>query len=253
MTQKFIILSTQRSGSTWVVDMLNSHKAILSYSELLLENAEGKPIWGGCKDQEFFNSYLKAEKQRHQNINVQDCLFDYLDKLYAKRDGIEAIGFKLMYGQAGAYGVIIDYLVSRKVSIIHLIRRNSLDIILSKEAAAQRSMYHSRSDDIEPVKLTVDLNEIKLKLLWQEKEIHKARKKYANLKLPYCEVYYEDLLSGKVPFQYLLKFINIEGRVTNLESSLKRTNKEPHSKIIENYEQLKSFLENSKYSSMIKN
>gem|GEM_PF-3850238 len=46
---KFVVLTTQRSGFTWVIEMLNSHPCVVTYSELFLETSKERPVWGGLK------------------------------------------------------------------------------------------------------------------------------------------------------------------------------------------------------------
>lgn len=253
MSLNFIILSTQRSGSTWVVDMLNSHPAIMSYSELLLENGKGKPTWGGRKDFVFFHTYLEERKELLHKMGLKKVLFQYLDELYASRNAIKAVGFKLMYGQAGAYDGLLDYLVTKDVVIIHLIRRNILDVIISKEAAMQRDVFHSRTNQVFPLKLHINLNNILDCLSFQEEEIKKAQNKFSNINLLYHEVYYEDLRHNEDSFEVLLDFLEINHKAQPLNSSLKKLNHTSHSQLIENYEQLKTTLKGTRYEALLNN
>src|SRR5688572_14677903 len=103
MITPFVLLSTQRSGSTWVVDMLNSHPAIAAYSELFLEGGRGTPSWGGGKDIVFWHTYIESKRAQADGDQTTDLLYEYLDDLYRPRAALRAIGFKLMYGDAAAH------------------------------------------------------------------------------------------------------------------------------------------------------
>lgn len=108
--KKFVLLTMQRSGSTWVIDYLNSHPKIVAYSEMFLENAHDKPKYGGAKDKIFWSSYLAKNREHNKLIKEKKILNQYLDSLFACEQAQQAIGFKLMYGQAGALPDLNDYL-----------------------------------------------------------------------------------------------------------------------------------------------
>ena len=57
---RFILLSTQRSGTSWVMERLAAHPRIGSYGELLLMNHEGWPGWPpGAHDRPVYKTYLR--------------------------------------------------------------------------------------------------------------------------------------------------------------------------------------------------
>jgi LPS sulfotransferase NodH len=63
--KKFIILTTQRSGSTWLTDLLNNHPHVRCYSELFLNRDrpnEIKPWHQEADPNDFFYSYKKNSK-----------------------------------------------------------------------------------------------------------------------------------------------------------------------------------------------
>ena len=70
---KFVMLTTQRSGSTWVIDMLNSHPRVVAYSELFLETSKERPVWGGAKDVLLYN----ADRRRHGGHSLTSFLLPY--------------------------------------------------------------------------------------------------------------------------------------------------------------------------------
>lgn len=247
----FILLSTQRSGSTWVIDMLNSHPQIKSYSELLLENAEGKPKWGGEKDNFFFNNFLKLNGNPKSKDTIHTLLNNYLDSIYSVGNQNLSIGFKLMYGQAGEYPVLSDYIISRKLNIIHLIRRNIIDIIISKELAHKRDIYHSKKEVNNDISIKINTKELISRIEWEENQVLKAKKRFSSLKVPYLEIYYEDLLNEQRNFHKVLNFLKLKEPYPELNSPLKRLNKQSYSESISNYNEVKEILKNTKYESFI--
>lgn len=233
--------------------MLNSHPEIAAYSELFLEGAEGRPTWGGRKDVVFWHTYLRAKQERAENARLPDLLCEYLDEqLYEPRNGIRAVGFKLMYGQAAAYPALVDYLATRQVSMLHLIRRNTLRIVLSKELAVQRDQFHARVDDsVKRTAVRLNAKNLVEELFRQETEVKKARTQFSALRLPYLEVVYEDLLSGATPFDVLLSFLGMQNGMQALTSTLQRLNVAPLSELIENYEEVRQALAGTRFLDLL--
>src|SRR6185312_2483293 len=91
----FMIFATQRTGSNWLMGMLDNHPAIASYDELL----DGDGSDWGRQDLEFFKPYCAHNRKRDRRVGRARWLFRYLNKLYSPRPGISAVGMKLMYNQ----------------------------------------------------------------------------------------------------------------------------------------------------------
>jgi len=249
----FVLLSTQRSGSTWVVDMLNSHPAVTAYSELLLENASGKPEWGGAKDLDFWNDYYRTEHARRSGVTRREILYDYLDQVYAPRTNCSVIGFKLMYGQFGAYPELLEYMKRREIKIVHLIRGNLLDILLSKESASLRDIFHSRVEEqSSKISIHLDTRQLVKQLETQLGDTEKARKTFQGTVLSYMEVLYEDLVSDTARFDHILRFLGVSNTRAMLNSSLKKLNRAPHRDLIENYESVETVLRGTRFETQLR-
>jgi hypothetical protein len=88
---RFVVLSTQRSGSTWVVDMLTSHPRVVAYSELFMHGGEGTPKWGQEKDLPYWQSYARGKTGGR--VARPYWLWRYLGEAFNERPGVDAIGF----------------------------------------------------------------------------------------------------------------------------------------------------------------
>ena len=99
---KFVILSTQRSGSTWVADILNGMDEVKVYGELLLPQIRTWDI--GEVD---FPRYVEYEKRNIRPFSA----FKYLNELYAQSSNV---GFKLMYSQLQQLPESFVYLLLKK-------------------------------------------------------------------------------------------------------------------------------------------
>jgi len=249
---KFVVLSTQRSGSTWVVDMLNSHPKVLTYSELFMHGGEGKPKWGAEKDIPYWQTFARNEGGGRLARIFK--LWRYLGRVYEERPGIEAIGFKLMYSQLTRVArPLMPALWLRRARIIHLLRRNALDVVLSKEAGeARRGRLHARSgDEIETVRIRLSTDDLLDRMTAHDRQIEGARVRFKHVGVPYTEVFYEDLVANeKQGFDSLFRFLGVEP--APVSSSLQKVNPTEHDELIENYAEVRDALEGTKFAELLR-
>jgi len=232
--------------------MLDSHPNIVTYGELLLQNGRGRPPFG-AQDMVFWESYRIEQKSQAGDGSGKELLYRYLDTVFETRAGISATGFKLMYGQFGAYPDLHDYMLSNRVHIAHLIRRNYLDVIISKEVAAARDVYHVRLEDkTTPPTIRLDRSKLLDQLARQEKVIQDASKRFSRLGLPYTDVFHEDLQSDQSNFDTLLEFLHVESSEIRLTSQLRKIITARHNEVIENYSQVKKTLAGTRFSNLLK-
>jgi LPS sulfotransferase NodH len=245
----FVVLSTQRSGSTWVVDMLESHPRVVAYSELFMHGGEGKPKWGGEKDLPYWQTYSRGKSR----VTKPYLLWKYLGEAFRERPGIDAVGFKLMYSQLSRISrPLMPALWLKRVRIIHLIRRNALDVVLSKEAGAARGgRLHARDgNDVEQVRLNLDTDSLLRRMTLHERGIAGARVRFKKVGLPYTEVVYEDLAADENGFADLFEFLGVQP--APVESSLKKLNPTSHEELIENYSEVRDALQGTEYAAQLR-
>src|SRR3954447_6645289 len=108
----FVILATQRTGSSWVGQMLGSHPAVGMSFELF--DPRGERF-------QYFAGYVRQRTTRHNPFNRARLCFPYLDRRFAPRSDFDAIGFKLMYSHVKANPAVALYIASHRVRIVHLV------------------------------------------------------------------------------------------------------------------------------------
>ncbi len=213
----FAIVTTQRTGSTWLVDLLDSHPGIRCYSELFLERGEGVPAWGGAKDLMFWDAFRER---------TGPDLGAYLDRI-ARRDGdVRAAGFKLMYGQAGAHPDLLPTLAVRGGRVVHLVRANLLDVHVSRMVAWSRDLYRSAGGTVPaPASVRLDASTLEADLDRMLAERRRAVERLASLGLDTHEVHYEDLVAGPAAIEQVVRFLGVEP--TALGSPLQKLVRRP--------------------------
>ena len=247
----FVVLSTQRSGSTWVVDMLTSHPRVVAYSELFMHGGEGTPKWGKEKDLPYWQTYSRGKTGGR--LARPYWLWKYLGEAFQERPEIDAIGFKLMYSQLTRISrPLMPALWLKRVRIIHLIRRNALDVVLSKEAgAARQGKLHARNgDEVEQVRLNLDTQSLLRRMTLHARAIAGARVRFKRVGLPYTEVVYEDLAANENGFTELFEFLGVEP--APVTSSLQKLNPTAHEELIENYGEVREALEGTEFAGQLR-
>lgn len=213
----FILLSTPRSGTSWVMERLAAHPRIGSYGELLLDR-EGWPSWPpGAHDRPVYKTYLRDRGHLHSTWARQRHLFQYLDYVFSPRRGYEAIGFKMMYDQATGHPGVLPYIRLRGLRILHLVRTNLLDIALSQIALTLRSSSHAWSPgQREDLKVVVDTTELLGMLVRLERRGPCARAILNLLGAPTMELDYEALRASDEPWRATLRFLSVGDQPSDL-------------------------------------
>src|SRR5262249_58069631 len=114
------------------------------YGELMSIEAGGSPTYGSPGVRYFESQPLERSP--------------YLSGLFEPRAGIGAIGFKLVYGQAARRPGLLHELSARKVRVVHLLRANLLETVLSFETARANGAFHvKRGEEPSFVPVRVDV------------------------------------------------------------------------------------------------
>jgi LPS sulfotransferase NodH len=247
LNDNFVVLTTNRSGSEWVISTLNNFEGVSAHGELFLprqRNLSGK--W----DAEF--AYTRFVETKFKSWTIRPfSVFSYLNTLYSMPG---KVGFKLMYKQLGLYPEILAYFMRHRIRILHLVRRNHLDVMLSYAVKAKLGQAHLLVGQSAPDKLQVELDARTLvsQFSWLQKQQNIARKLLLGCKLPHLEVSYEDIVQDQTYyFQLIGDFLSIRSEEKMPRSPLTKIRKGTHRDIISNYDQVKRALAGSKFASLL--
>lgn len=142
---KFVILTTQRSGSTVLTRTLDEHSEIFCAGEIFLESNAGvhHPEW------HFPNWSVTGKKQSKLNklvnwTNLRLNAVKHIKSFYGDLPGgTKAKGFKLMYSHVKSAPFIWEYMRVNKVKVIVLIRDNAFRMALSRFKMSKTGVAHS--------------------------------------------------------------------------------------------------------------
>jgi len=254
--KNFILLTTQRSGSTWFIDILNKTEGINAYGELFI------PLKGGKKqtpvseltslesrESEYsfiLYQYLKFEWFRQRPFSV----FLYLNTFYG-HGGHN--GFKLMYSQLLFYPEVWLYILLNKISIVHLVRSNFLNIIISTQIRKITGIPHVDSGQAKILNPKIHLDPKKTinKLRWLNRNYWIARILLRMFNVQNIEIKYEDLQVNKILYQDVLQFLSVDDNHHVNESKFQKIVTKEHKDLITNYFELKAHLEQTRFGWMI--
>jgi len=177
----------------------------------------------------------------------------YLDLFFAQP--AEALGFKLMYSQIRHFPEFLLFLRSRRIRVVHLVRRNYLNTILSLETALAQEQWHSdrRRESSRSTSL------VYLDPLSTIRQITRLERQHKSMEIvlrgfgiDYCQIIYEDLLTDlESSLVKTLRFLDLDDQNIPLQSRLQKLITKSHRETIANYDELKMALSKTCYAALL--
>lgn len=242
---KFCILGIQRTGTTLIRTTLNSHPRVRCAGEVFKIKSWRSSAYEGELGYSIYINESLTRKIRH-HIAKNSLAHDYLEFLYDIK-GYEAIGFKLMQNQLKQFPLLVPYLKSNNIKVIHVIRENVLKTWVSRRAAVARG-YHSRQTvgklkiEIPTADLVKNLNRLSV-----------DSQRWADIfaKTPnYISVRYEEFVNNRQhECMRLCGFLGIE--VQDMGSSLVKMTSDNLSDVIVNYDEVRECLMGTPYEDFV--
>jgi len=163
-----IMLTAKRTGSTFLMEALNSHSNVTCYDEMFMRTRGKKEKRRG----QYLYGYMKTKK----NMNYKQ----YINWLF-ENDG--AISFRLMYPHLTKHKKVINVITADKIPVIHLTRKNYLAHYLSSQTKKTE-------------KVNIDTGTIvKSMASLKSRELHHLKQLKGN-QVPYIEIDYDDLFGS---------------------------------------------------------
>jgi len=235
---RFCILATQRTGSSWLTDLLNQQPHVRACTEVFLDrpaHATGdKLFWGKLNP-----------NQRYYDFRVEHgcrrpwAPHRYLAQLDREAPDDAAFGFKLMYNQCRLMPELMPMLIARRYRLIHLVRDNLLDVAVSRAALNQTDTAHRRDETGTAPRLELSPEQLVRQIRVLRRKRRMVRTALTLLPTPVIEVSYESLRDDPEPvLERLLAFLRVPGAVAPTDSVFRRVNATPLSEKLANYSQV---------------
>jgi len=242
MKKRIIILTTQRTGSTWLITLLNNYKNIQEFGEPFINNNYINNIYN-LNDERFeYYNYIKKNNLKNNFKNIKK----YIQNLENYSESNITI-FKIMYSQIKKNIRLILLLFNKNTYIIHLKRENIYESIIS-------SIYSEKT------KTTHILNKENRKInrIFINKKLLKKRKFlimiyrsffsffiYIFLSKKTINIEYQELVKNKKNIlMQIYKHIGMPIKIETLNDITNKILSNDYKEIIINYDEIKDLIQN---------
>jgi 3,4-dihydroxy 2-butanone 4-phosphate synthase/GTP cyclohydrolase II len=231
--ERFVILTTPRTGSNWLCSLLGSHREVLCHHELFNpERIIYTRAWpGGALD-------LGTQEERDRDA------LGFLERVWERRCGRRVVGFKLNRGQSEA--VLQKVLADRSIRKIVLRRRNRVRTFVSEKLAQLTGEWESYPESARggrPVRLVVDVAELRAHAAENERYFGRLLLALRESGQDHLELTYEELC-GAEERRRVLRFLGV-ATDRELVGETRQQHAEPLRDLISNYDELAAALRGS--------
>jgi hypothetical protein len=243
------VLAKSRSGSKWLVELLDSHPEVAAYGEML--GGDQVPADYGATGYPRFSSSV-AQSGVRRRLPSPYTRVTYLRGLFATYPDARAVGVKLVYGHLGRG--VLAYLAARRVRVVHLVRPNLLDAVISYEVARARGLFASRVGDVvPPVLVTLDAGTLRQRLEEHEFSITCARAAILRYRMPWHDVSYDEVVGRRdETLEGICRFLGVEPSVEGLRSTFAPVDDVPREDVIENLDDVREALVGTRFEWMLR-
>ena len=253
---KFVVLTAQRSGSTWFIDILNNLADSTAYTELFLPQRKPRDKrMLSPRTAQYIDEHLRAYplfwEAEPLGFSIRPfSVVTYLHELY-RRPG--TIGFKLMYSNIVRYPEVWVYIALRRLHVVHLVRQNHLDVAISEQMRRATQTYHRIVDEPAPAPVSIELHakDLVKQMRRSQRNIKIACWLLRMCRLPHIEVTYEDLVRDSHNFDAVFEFLSINRESGAPQSQLAKLVRRNHSEIISNYAEVKDALAATEFAALL--
>jgi hypothetical protein len=180
--------------------------------------------------------------------------FSYINTFFDEYPGdYPTIGFKIMYDQIFKQIEVLYSLIKSNYKIIHLVRNNYLDTLISRENMVNNKIVHI-TKAIETKKVYLEPNSLVKKLKFIDLNIKFFRLLLSTIPNDSIEISYESLCSNKNDtLEEVLNFLKVSPKVSTLTSEKVKISLGSYENKIENYDEVVAVLSKSRFSTFISN
>jgi len=148
-----------------------------------------------------------------------------------------------MYSQLKVYPELLVYFKLKQIRLVHLVRRNDLDTVVSEQLAASTGVFHRRSNgqhsDVANLRLDPAHVVRRVRRLRRTKQTARWLIQIGGL----CskEVAYEDLVAQPEALERITAYLGMHSDASR-ESHLRRVRRQPLDMLISNYAEIAAAL-----------
>jgi len=259
LMQFFVIVGTQRTGSTVLREVLNSNPEIAVAGEIF----DGGP--------ESFDAYLAKESLTRPSgyPEAERQMVDFLGAIHAARPAsAKMFGCDLKYCHIRAVApsseplcalpALLQFIRLAGVRVIHLVRENVLQSAISELMAEARAIWHHTAEEQIDRKIPIDCRKLiqYMQVKRADRQIFSSVMEGHGLMVT-CD--YDRFVSGMAmkdaegnltgednPIFELADFLGVK-RSFKAPQHLKKIVRKPYAELIENYEEVRKIVRRTEY------
>ncbi len=265
----FVLIGSQRSGTNFFREVVNTNPHAFVHGEILWPYPNTN-VW---------HNYMRMMVSRAQPaVSPNDCtalIDDYFVYLTddSKRSNPEksgalgVIGVDIKYNQLGyirplnqdlgSPPFLLSYLGTRKIPIVHMMRRNLVHQALSLTISEARNVYHNYGGKTFTDKLEISPERLLVFATWvsgQRQVFHGMSESHNVL-----NIYYEDIasacaeageggdISEHADLKRIAEFMDVPSIFSN-PTSIKKVINRPYSEILSNYKAVRKAIDRSPFA-----
>lgn len=265
----FILVGSQRSGTNFFREVMNTNPDVAVHGEVL---------WPYPLPNVYHNFARTMVSRAMPPISPADGMAlvdDYFVHVVddtrrghpQKAERLAMVGVDIKYNQLsfisplnrdlGKGPFLLDYLSDRNVPVVHMVRRNLAKQALSLTIAESRNVYHNYAGDAFEGKVEVSTDRLMNFCEWIQSQRDLFRKLSASVSV--IEVTYEDVadscraagadgdISAHPCMKQLADFLEITPNFHN-PTTIKKVINKPYRQILSNFKQVVSALKNSAFA-----
>lgn len=234
----FVIYTTQRTGSTLLVQLLDSHPQVLCIGEAFIDSEIYHAEYS-------YYRYIKESiwRRAYSRLFRSRAVKYYLNRFYSLPQQ-QAVGFKMMASYTPQFDCVLRYIRENDVKIIHLVRQNYLKKYLSLARASQSGQWHARKP-VQPRKIHVEPNNL-VQGIRRLKEEDTLLNTYLD-GMPALKITYQSLQQRQdAAVGRILDFLQVDQDI-ELTADLVKINPDSAKDVIANYEEVADSLRGTEY------
>jgi len=251
--RRFTVLTSQRTGSTWLMDLISAQPSIRAFAEPFISHS-GKP-------QPFVDERLGTDfgaflHYRNRHRGLRPCITRrYVARLEQSANS-RVVGFKIMYNQLLRHPELLGILPSHQYRVIHLVRTNLLDhaVALAVFHKLKEEKRHVHTDKPARQVITVHLppQQLLAQLRTLDRRMRYSRALLALWPVRHLEVAYESLVAHtQMTLHRIVSFIDAARDDSGLvmDSAFHKVSQGTTRNKISNYDQVRAALAGTRYES----
>lgn len=230
---RFFIITSTRSGSTWLLTLLNGQPGIRAFGEIFFWAAVRPEFaWVAAGNPERFFVRRKALGRTRLT-----ALPRYLDEVEVQGGPCLAVGFKLIVSHLRQVPNLLVHLVARRYRLVLLVRENVFESTVSEIIANARNAYHGEAPPEEHPPIALDPAEIVRRVRTRRRGIRTMRLLQRVWPWPSTVIDYDDLVRNQSgTLEPVLRLLGSDAVPVLVESRLTRRVTRPYSEVIANAE-----------------